>query len=198
MKQSYQFFIRENNYQRYRKIASFVFFINALIFVFIGLGTKAISGKLILFTTAAILFIYTLYSWSYKRKKEKSYIVIYFLIAAVWVMDTSFWYFSFIFILLLFLQFLMELDFTIVLSENTVSVKRFTRKEYRWPQMKNVILKDGLLTLDFANNKILQVEPDWNASFEAGGIETWETETGYLQREKEFNEFCRQQLKKQT
>ncbi|HET9431236.1 MAG TPA: hypothetical protein VFO70_08665, partial [Chitinophagaceae bacterium] len=56
----------------------------------------------------------------------------------------------------------------------------FPVKNITWNQVNNVILKDGLLTLDQKNNRILQVEirnsdPDID--------------------EKDFNEFCSRQLK---
>jgi hypothetical protein len=50
-----------------------------------------------------------------------------------------------------------------------------------WDEVNNVILKDGLLTIDFKNNKLFQhiiLNSEEDIS------------------EKEFNEFCRQQLNK--
>ncbi|MGC4034655.1 MAG: hypothetical protein QM764_01750 [Chitinophagaceae bacterium] len=45
--------------------------------------------------------------------------------------------------------------------------------------MSNAILKDGILTIDFKNNKIIQAEID---------------EEYAVVNEKEFNEFCKRQL----
>ncbi|MBL7744296.1 MAG: hypothetical protein JNN00_12540, partial [Chitinophagaceae bacterium] len=55
----------------------------------------------------------------------------------------------------------------------------FPKKNITWGQLNNVILKDGLLTVDLKNNKILQSEIS-NLQKEAG--------------EKEFNDFCQAQL----
>ncbi len=53
------------------------------------------------------------------------------------------------------------------------------QKKIDWSELNNVILKDGMLTIDFNNNHILQVE-----IMEAVN-------------EGEFNDFCREQLKQQ-
>lgn len=52
-------------------------------------------------------------------------------------------------------------------------------KKILWNEISNVILKDGILTIDLKNNKIIQQEID---------------ESIIPVNEKEFNEFCRQQL----
>ena len=50
---------------------------------------------------------------------------------------------------------------------------------YKWADMSNVVLKDGILTLDFKSNKIFQSEVEEN-----------ETPVD----EKEFNRFCTEQI----
>ncbi len=40
--------------------------------------------------------------------------------------------------------------------------KTFYSKAYLWQELNNVILKDNLLTLDFKNNKVLQLEVEGN------------------------------------
>ena len=62
-------------------------------------------------------------------------------------------------------------------SDEKIVINTFFRKRYEWNAFSNVVLKDGLLTLDFKNNKMLQreiIRHDINES--------------------EFNGFCREQL----
>ncbi len=73
------------------------------------------------------------------------------------------------------IKFPQEIGF----SKEAVTFNTFPFKSYAWEQLKNVILKDNILTLDFINNKILQKETESDVSPET---------------EKEFNEFCKQQL----
>jgi hypothetical protein len=73
------------------------------------------------------------------------------------------------------LKFSQEVGF----SKDAVTLNTFPFKHYDWQQLKNVILKDNILTLDFKNNKIFQKETESDVSAET---------------EKEFNEFCTEQL----
>ena len=60
-----------------------------------------------------------------------------------------------------------------------ITFNTFPFKNYAWQQLRNVMLKDNLLTLDFTNNKILQKETETDVS---------------LETEREFNEFCKAHL----
>jgi len=63
-------------------------------------------------------------------------------------------------------------------NKTGIIINAFFKKHYEWSFINNVILKDGLLTIDYKNNKIFQKEIE-------------EEIAPVL--EKEFNEFCRLQ-----
>ena len=69
----------------------------------------------------------------------------------------------------------LEIGFT----QDRIVVNNFFRQKYQWQSLNNVLLKDGLLTLDFKNNRILQKETI-DEEGDAG--------------EDEFNEYCHEQL----
>ena len=73
------------------------------------------------------------------------------------------------------IKFPQEIGF----NTDGVTFNTFPFKNYSWQQVKNAMLKDNLLTLDFINNKILQKETESDVSSDI---------------EKEFNEFCRQKI----
>ena len=60
-----------------------------------------------------------------------------------------------------------------------ISLNSFPRKIYLWPDVKNVVLKDGLLTIDLKNNTLIQKQVNDPVEKEI---------------EDEFNEFCKGQL----
>jgi signal transduction histidine kinase len=66
------------------------------------------------------------------------------------------------------------------INKSGITINTFFKKHYDWSFIDNIILKDGLLTIDYKNNKIFQKEME-------------EAITPVL--EKEFNEFCRLQLR---
>lgn len=64
---------------------------------------------------------------------------------------------------------------TVEVTEKGVQVKKtYHNKKHSWDNFNNLILKDNLLTLDFKNNKVLQLEVEEKEHFD----------------EKKFNEFC--------
>jgi hypothetical protein len=68
--------------------------------------------------------------------------------------------------------------FEVAVKKDGISYPSFPKREILWNELQNIIMKDGLLTIDFKNNKILQNEID-------GEVDV---------NERDFNEFCRQQL----
>jgi hypothetical protein len=56
------------------------------------------------------------------------------------------------------------------------------RRRYDWTDFNNVVLKDGLLTLDFKNNRLLQKE-------------VLEDDDEDDADEDEFNDYCQTRLK---
>lgn len=67
----------------------------------------------------------------------------------------------------------------IAFNEGGIVVNSFPRKEYKWTDLNNVILRDNILTVDFKNNKLIQKEIESAAS---------------VQDEQDFNAFCAGQL----
>lgn len=59
-------------------------------------------------------------------------------------------------------------------KEHIVVKKTFSNKKYSWQDFSNIVLKDNLLTLDFKNNKVMQLEIEINFPVDEG----------------QFNEFC--------
>jgi hypothetical protein len=195
MQTAYQFIIKDRRYEGYKKLASFLFLINAVVFIFLAINKTSVSGRLLLFTAAFLLTGYSLYNWFYKEKKDRSYVFLYLLIAVIWITDTPFWYFGVIFILLLVLQLKLERPSSISISAEGINIYNFTSNSYPWSAFNNIILKDGLLSLDFTSNKVIQTEPDWHESWIRGQQPAFDDED-YPAIEKEFNDFCRVQLTK--
>ncbi len=66
-------------------------------------------------------------------------------------------------------------------DENEIVFNSFPQKKYGWNEVTNVVLRFGMLTIDFKNNKIMQGEVNDEVPLEV---------------ENDFNEFCKAQLDK--
>ena len=85
-----------------------------------------------------------------------------------------------LFVLLTFLEYQAKYPLEIGFSPDRIVINNLFRKKIDWSSFNNILLKDGLLTLDFKNNRILQKEVD-------------EEEEGDAD-EDEFNDYCRERL----
>jgi hypothetical protein len=73
------------------------------------------------------------------------------------------------------IKFSQEIGF----SAEGITFNTFPFRNYLWQDVKNAVLKDNLLTLDFKNNRITQRETESDVAPET---------------QQEFNAFCRQQI----
>lgn len=63
-----------------------------------------------------------------------------------------------------------------------IVINSFPKKRHLWSEIQNVVLKDGILTIDFRNNKLIQKPIESHTS---------------AREEQEFNEFCNEKLNTQ-
>lgn len=134
------------------------------------------TGAVYLFINAGILL-----SWVYalikKQKKGKAFFRLGLFVAALgWVLGTerNIWMFA-LYVIAGILEKQVKFPAEIGFSENEISFNSLPRKVVRWNEINNVIIKDGLITIDQKNNKLTQKE-----------IEGYVTED----IEKEFNDFA--------
>ena len=134
-----------------------------------------------------VIFIAGVLAWNVYHSMYKNQKVYYsraLLIAAlVWMKMPYYQWLSFAFIILALLEYQAKYSIEIGFSDKEIKFNTLLKKRYGWSDFTNIVLKDGLLTLDFANNKILQREiEDDDDEDEADELE--------------FNDYCRKQLSK--
>jgi len=167
-------------------------YVNAIGFILCVLSALAflreqlIRGAIVLPYAIGIVFIvgFLIYIFFQSRKENTE---IYYskgllLAGLVWTKMPYFEWMIFVFALLALLEYQAKHPLEIGFSNGQIVFNTLFKKKYSWDQLSNVILKDGLLTVDFTSNKIFQRE-----------IDEGESEAS----EEEFNAWCREQLGKQ-
>lgn len=103
---------------------------------------------------------------------------IYIALAVCWAMSGQYWMLP-VLLLLAWLDQLAGRKIRLVFYPDRIVLRAFPKKTIRWETLSNVILKDGILTLNYTNDHILQsaIAP------ESQGIS-----------ENEFNSFCTSRL----
>lgn len=150
--------------------------INSLLILFFALHNP--SNYKILFVNAAIIFLIVCFNLFSKRATIATYRLGYFLVAIAWIKLDYDWL-AILFSILFFLGETLTKDTTVFINKTDISFKNLFTKKYSWENLQNVMMKDGLLTIDFKNNKIFQSEIAEKIS---------------LTEENEFNDFCKNYL----
>jgi hypothetical protein len=123
-----------------------------------------------------------IYNLAQSYRKRKVYYSRALLIAALVWMKMPYWqWLAFVFIILALLEYQAKYAVEIGFSDEQIVINSLFKRKYRWDQFSNIVLKDGIITLDFVNNRLLQRE-----------IEDDEEEDEA--DEEEFNEYCQSRL----
>jgi hypothetical protein len=111
-----------------------------------------------------VVFIAGLLLWNaylyFRTDKEIRYSKALLVAALVWMKMPYFQWLLIVFAILAVLEYQAKLSPEIGFSDEQVVFNRLFRKKYSWSEIDNVVLKDGLLTIDFKNNKLFQKEID--------------------------------------
>jgi hypothetical protein len=116
-----------------------------------------------------------------KGRQQVRYRYILLLAALGWLGMPFLPWIGILFVVLSFLEYQTKRPLEIGFDRDQVVINTLFRQRYDWSSFNNVLLKDGLLTLDFSNNRLLQKE-----------VADDEDEDDV--EEEEFNAYCRDRL----
>jgi len=134
-----------------------------------------------IFSSAIYIIIVVIERLSKKPGSEIWHRAVLLISAIAWFYTESSWWISLLLVIFLALDILAHRKLIIVFANQFVRLPIFIGKKINWNQLNNVVLKDGMLTVDFKNNRLFQypvVDSDWDIN------------------EDEFNRFCHQQISK--
>ena len=173
----FEIVLKNHKIKSYRFIALLIVGLNMAFFIF------SLISDLHFFESAAAVFlvsVYCLYRFYLTKKNKVAFFmdeVSFFILAGCWV-GLHNYFIAFICVLMGILYHLSLQKLQFIFNDNIVKKMNFPKAEYSWNRFSNVMLRDNILTLDFSNNKLFQLE---------------------IENEKnisdiEFNEFAHQQL----
>jgi hypothetical protein len=173
--------LQNEKVKTYRVISWLIIAIQFSVFLYMGISLKNNNANYA-YGAAGFLLIIMLFQLFRGRKeagKKDMFVPAFLLIVLAWIVLGYYWG-AVINLLLFFFQNVTQRKLVIQFSDNIIHYPSFPRKMISWKDLNNVILKDGILTIDFKNNKLIQ-QPIAEGS---SGI-----------NEKEFNDFCSDQLR---
>ena len=130
----------------------------------------------------AAIAIFSAFIAFYSRKKsERSPLTgAFFVLSLAWIL-ADYWVVGLLNFLFMILHIAALQKPIVSINESRVLYPSFPKKKIDWQELSNLIIKDGLLTIDFKNNRIIQ---------------QYIADRSSTINEKEFNDFCQQQLNK--
>jgi len=178
MMQKFKLVLKNEKVKQHKLFSLLIIIINILFLAFLAITSSEIRFRCIaVIILIAVLFI--IEHFSKKKNKEYNAKAPAILIIIVTYLTFKFWLPVFIMAILAVLYIISERQLIVYVNSSNIIYPSFTKKTIEWKELSNILLKDGLLTIDFKNNKIIQQL-----------IEDAEVAVN----EKEFNDFCRAQL----
>jgi hypothetical protein len=130
--------------------------------------------------TFLVIFGLGLNLWAQSKKKDMHFRAWLFAAGILWIGMPYLSWLVIPFFLLAFLEIQAKYPLEIGFYSQGVVIISLFRKQFPWSSFQTVLLKDGMLTLDFRNNKLFQKEVLDDDDPDAA--------------EDEFNDYCRGKL----
>lgn len=174
----YTLFFRNDKTKSYNLFGWFIISLNLIFVIYTGLTADGIPAWLIIGFLSLYALTLTLQLW-FRNSAYKFGLHPYFIIGAIFWLLVGFIPAFVLLVALELLHMIATKEPSVFVCRSHISYPSFFTKKAAWEKLNNLILKDGILTIDFRNDKMIQQIID-------------ESKTSV--NEKEFNDFCREQL----
>jgi hypothetical protein len=180
--QQFEITLKNEKYRLYDRLAVFIFLLNAIgiIFTFFLKGQSSIVNRTGAFTLLLLVAAILVHLNKSVNIKKEYYFFFAVLFASLYWILQHVWWLSVLLIVLAILYTFSKKKPVVHVSSQRITYPSFPVRSIQWQQLNNLIIKEGLLTIDFKNNKFIQ--------------QAIEENNNYI-NEQDFNDFCRQQLK---
>jgi hypothetical protein len=168
--------LKNRKLKTYTVISWLIIALNFISFLYVGVTRIGGIMNLPFFTAGVLAFLFFIGFISRNLMTENDRLGLAFpLSIIVWIILQFYWAAIIVFFLFLF-QDISRRKLTVLFFDDNIVYPSFPKRIIEWKDLNNVVLKDGLLTIDLKTDKIFQ------------------NEILSLTIEDEFNEFCNTKL----
>lgn len=180
--QNFELVLKNERIKAYKTFILFFIALNIIFLIALAITTKDISvrSKVIValfMTTVSFAAEYFLQK-KYKHHSAKGAALLYFVLVYLLL---HYWWLTLCVMVISVLYIISLRRLSVFVNDREIIYPSFPKKILRWSDLNNIILKDGLLTIDFKNNKLAQAE-------------VIDAHNHSKVNEQEFNDFCKNQL----
>lgn len=163
----------------YNRLSRFILFFLFTFFCYFLVFSDLKSVKIKSTVVILLLALFTALQYYFRNTKYQFGNRIFFYILIIgWVTIENYWLAA----ITLFFEVLSTIttrQLNVGFNTQNITYPSFPPKQIKWKELNQVILKDGLLTIDFKSDKLIQQHIDENKT---------------TVNEKDFNDFCKKQL----
>jgi hypothetical protein len=148
--------LKTNNKSGIDWISKLMLFITIVIFI---ANTFLEPGKhnVIPMVICLLIIGWMIFCFNQQRRGIQPFYRLALLFAAIgWFFHPHGGIISLIYLVAAILERFVKFPEEIAFDKEEIVINSFPKKRYTWNELNNVVLKDGLLTIDFKNNKMLQ------------------------------------------
>lgn len=180
--QNFEIILKNEKSKQYDRLALFIVIVNVLCLCLMLYSSSRlnINRYWLIVIIASILFTFLFFLITRDSRKTNAFIFGSLYTGIYWLY-IGFWWVGLILAVLALLYYIARQTLQVDIDTNGIHYPSFPERTFTWNELNNAILKNGLLTIDFRNNKLIQQLID-------------EKETNI--NEQEFNDFCNKQLNK--
>ncbi len=179
--QQFDISLKNSKIKSYRVIALLIVIVNLAFFIFFLIAGFHFSESV---AAVFLILLYCLYRFYVSKKFKIGFYLddlSFFIVAGCWV-ATQNYLVAFVSTIMGILYHLSLKKLQFIFTNDFVKKMNYPLTEFPWSKFTNVMLRDNILTLDFKNNKLLQLE----------------IEDGKKIDEKLFNEFAKERMNKNS
>jgi hypothetical protein len=182
MRYQYVVILKRNSERATDALSFFLCLLSSISFFYHAM-TSTKSSPWFLYAASAILLIGLVTNFIARRMGRTHIRYRYLLLVAAlgWIASPFLPWLCVLFIVLAILEYQTKRPLEIGFDKDRVVINSLIRRRYDWSAFSNIILRDGLLTMDFKDNRLFQKEvADDDEEDDAD--------------EDEFNDYCRARL----
>lgn len=175
----FEFSIKNEKEKQYHTLALWIVLFNIAFLIWLMVSNESLRWYSVIALTMIIALPFLHWKLTSQKQLTKS-ITVALLLSVIFLFSSGFPLLGVAVAFISLLYYISARKLQVVVTSQEVRYPSFPVKVIDWSEINNVILKDGLLTIDFNNNKLAHLSV---------------ADTYNKEQEKEFNEFCQVQLK---
>ncbi len=178
------FILKNEKIASYKKSILAIIGLNLIFFIYLAFATENYRIRNAAFFAIGFIFLsFAIRLFFLKKNKEFSAVFSSLGFISFIYLSLHLWWQAIAMAIILLFYFYSIRLLQVIVSIKGIRYPSFPTKKIEWSSLNNLLLKDQILTIDFKNNKLIQTYIDAE-------------QKDVSVNEKEFNDFCRQQLDK--